>query len=446
MTRIRTVGGKITEYIGGTDTYYAKGDIVYHSQSKISFNGEKNGVISKKPKTAPAGMYFKKGWWTDKNDKPITEALIGDTVKFHIQMDKAKVPTGSEINFTLKDWDGALNLDDAIGITSTVKDPKTGTYPKVTSLKTDASGKATLNVTLTDGLVGFINDDGGPEIELYLECSYYDVSDNMPESRDLPDDTKNYLIVYEKEVLITVLVELPHSHYSFGRAAKNFDKNEALSALGLAGHSAMAIGDKYFDYGPDYDLNNNGIVGDIVKISEKDYDYDFNGDGDKNDVVDFQEKRDPTNAPGRPWWGEMVAGRLGIKASDVKLNQVLDFIKLDWFKDGTNIYGEVHKVEFYVRESEANKMIKWWEQRYKNLKLYSVYPWKGEQCTTAVKIAIHQAFPIDGVRNTIAIGTQRPDGLLFDLGFLSSSSKQHYNQDSKNTVIKQEAPDYPKKP
>lgn len=64
------------------------------------------------------------------------------------------------------------------------------------------------------------------------------------EKLDLPAEEFNYLVVYEKEVLITVLIELPHSHYTL------FE--DPLSALGLAGHSAIAIGDRYFDYGPDY--------------------------------------------------------------------------------------------------------------------------------------------------------------------------------------------------
>jgi hypothetical protein len=437
MNKIRFVGGSITEYIGGKDTIYAKENIKYNSQKKISFKGEERGIIHKEPKIGPAGIYFKKGWWTDKNDKPIKEALIGDQVKFHIQMDKSKVPPNSEINFTLMEWDGAFNIDDSIVLTSTTKDPKTGKYPELKTLKTDANGKAILYVSLTEGLVSFINDDGGNEIELYFKCSYYDISDNMSETLDLPDESNNYLIVYEKEVLITVIIELPHSSYSIT------SKSEFLSALGLAGHSAMAIGKRYFDYGPDYSQ---------TIVSEKKYDYDFNDDGDKDDNVDLTETDkngkpiytiNEKFSPGRPWWGEMIARRKGINASKVTLSDALDFIKLHWDKDGTNIYGEVHKIEFYVKESEAKKMILWWEERYLHLKVYSVYPWTGEQCTTTVKTAIHQVFdPMSSIKNIIPIGTQRPAGLLFDLGFFSSTSKQHFNESAIKTIIKNEATDF----
>ncbi|QLL57748.1 MULTISPECIES: hypothetical protein [Empedobacter] len=143
----------------------------------------------------------------------------------------------------------------------------------------------------------------------------------------------------------------------------------------------------------------------------------------------------------------MVASRLKINAKDVTLNQVLDFIGLHWYNDGTNIYGEVHKIEFYVKESEANKMLNWWEKRYKHLKVYSVYPWKGEQCTTTVKTAIQQAFPfgvtaILGVKNWIPDTTQMPSGLLEDLISFKSSSKQHFDERAKHQIIKKESDDF----
>lgn len=248
----------------------------------------------------------------------------------------------------------------------------------------------------------------------------------------------DYLIIYEKEVLITVIIELPHSYYTL--------LNNPISALGLAGHSAMAIGDRYFDYGPDYNQ---------TTVNEKTYDYDFNDDGDKDDDVDLLSldkngkpiyEINEEFAPGRPWWGEMVAARLGIAPTDVKLNNVLDFVALDWKKFNTGIYGEVHKTEFYVKESEAKKMIEWWEERYSHLKVYSVWPWKGEQCTTTVKTAIQQAFPFEMTKpfnNFIPDTTQMPSGLLEDLRSFSSTSKQHNRQLAIQNIIKNESTNFP---
>lgn len=92
-------------------------------------------------------------------------------------MDKSKVPAGSKIDFILKDWDRMLNEDDSITLKSTTKDPKTNTFPEIKEMITDANGKASLYVTLTDGLVQFTEDDGDNEIELYFACSYYDKSE-----------------------------------------------------------------------------------------------------------------------------------------------------------------------------------------------------------------------------------------------------------------------------
>ncbi|MCS3532770.1 hypothetical protein [Chryseobacterium sp. JUb7] len=431
-----SLGSSIKE-IEENFTVYTE-NFTMNSGGKGYFSSDKEILIANPKQPKPVGRYFKRGWWTDENDKSIKEALVGQKVKFHIEMDKSKVPAGSKINFTLKDWDGLFNHDDSIKIYSSQKDAKTNIYLQVEEMQTDANGKACIWINLTENLVTLINDDGGNEIELYFACTYYDKSDKETEQLDLPVEEFNYLVVYEKEFLITVLIELPHSYYTL--------LNNPISALGLAGHSAMAIGDRYFDYGPDYSQST---------VNEKQYDYDFNDDGDKVDNVDLKAKDkngkpiyniNEKFSPGRPWWGEMVADRLEIKASDVKLDQVLDFIKLDWKKFKTGVYGEVYKTDFYVKESEAKRMIKWWEERYKHLKVYSVYPWTGEQCTTAVKAAIQEAFPFGVTKplgNFIPDTTQMPSGLLEDLRSFKSTSKQHNEQLAKQIIIKPESKNFP---
>jgi hypothetical protein len=89
-------------------------------------------------------------------------------------------------------------------------------------------------------------------------------------------------------------------------------------------------------------------------------------------------------------------------------------------------------------------MIKWWEERYKHLKVYSVHHWTGEQCTTAVKSAIKEVFTSLSEKNWIPDTTQTPKGLLEDLKSFISSSKQHNGEIAKITIIKQEDSDWPK--
>ncbi|RYD96846.1 MAG: hypothetical protein EOP54_12660 [Sphingobacteriales bacterium] len=385
-----------------------------------------------KQDTDESTKYFKEGWWSAdaEGNKRITEAYIGDTVYFHIKTQNipdtdANTKKASEVTIQLYDDDGGWgNPSDPIGIREVTKDPATGKdIPgNLITSKQVKGNKVSFSLTLSEGLVSFIEEDNGDEIELFFECGYKE-----EQKITLPFSSFNYLNVFEKEVKVTVIIELPHSGYSM------FKKGQFFSAKGLAGHSAMAVGDRYFDYGPD------NVPG---TYSESKYDVDFNDDGDKVDDV-YLDSPSFENAPGRPWWGEMVADELGIKPNEVTLNQVLDFISLDWRL--TNIYGEVHKVEFYVKESEAKKMISWWEERYKHLKVYSVYPWTGEQCTTTVKTAIQQAFPLEFLgnsKNYISDDTQKPSGLLAELKKFVGTSKEHYNEPATGIIIKNEAVDF----
>lgn len=58
----------------------------------------------------------------------------------------------------------------------------------------------------------------------------------------------------------------------------------------------------------------------------------------------------------------------------------------------------------------------WWQERYKDLETYSVYPWLGEQCTTTVRISLEKA-------NVIPFSaTQTPKDFLY---FLKTYAKHH---------------------
>ena len=131
-----------------------------------------------------------------------------------------------------------------------------------------------------------------------------------------------------------MLIELPHS------------KETGWGAKGLAGHSAMSIGEKYFDYGPQKASG---------KYFERDYDYDFNNDGDKDDIVEL-ENPDFMFSPGQSWWGTRIAKRKNIKVSEVTLDMVLDHIKLHWKKDGTYIYMvKFIKLNFMLQKAKEKK-------------------------------------------------------------------------------------------
>lgn len=435
-------GGTITRVATGgftshSETYLENfNEIIHSAGTKVIYNAEEQHYVDNWEEIA-VGTHFIKGWWTDDKDKPIKKAYIGDTIRFHLETKDIK--DGEEVNFTVYDWDGILNLDDKLSLI--IKD--TSSPYNTIRIK---GNKGIIEWTTGSGTQKLIEEEGDNEVELYVSCYY------KGEVIELPYNMDDYLIIYEKEVKITVFVELPHSYYSI------FRKGEFLSAKGLAGHSAMAIGDRYFDYGPDYYT---------PIVNEKEYDYDFNNDGDKNDIIDLEAtdkngaplyELGPNFAPGMPWWGTFIASKKGIKPENVTLTMALAHIKLHWlgaddgsgnYPDRTDIYGEVSQIEFYVKESEAGKMIKWWEERYKHLKLYSALPWEGEQCTTAVKTAIQEAFPLEYFgtsKNYISDDTQKPSGLLNELKKIKSTSKDHLNESAIITIVKNEALDFPPKP
>ena len=430
-------GGTIIRKVGETnlvecDTWQVYTDDFEAWAGEHSLFTADGGTSVGEPKDPPpAGKYFVKGWWTDVNDKPIKEATVGSTIRFHIQTQGVK--NGEKIDFIVYEYDqDYFNFNDKLVVKNKNKEINKITVQNNRGYIEGTTGEECLKL-LEETFEG-------DEIELFVKCQYKDETINLPYMES------NYLILYEKEVLITVIIELPHS------------KETGWGAKGLAGHTGMAIGNKYFDYGPDYDLNNNGTPniyksGEIVPINEREYDVDFNNDGDKDDIVNINENTlSFENTPGRPWWGEMIAQRKNIRPEEVTLDMVFKHIQLYWkgrydpvtrsYSDATLIYGEVHKIEFYVKESEANKMLRWWENRYRHLKIYSVYPWKGEQCTTTVKTAIQEAFPFHKEINWIGDIIQAPDGLLNQLKSFISTSRQHKNERVKITKIKEEANDW----
>ncbi|WP_419782725.1 hypothetical protein [Malaciobacter marinus] len=223
-----------------------------------------------------------------------------------------------------------------------------------------------------------------------------------------------WIEVIEGEEKITIIVELPHS------------KETGWGAKGLAGHTAMAIGNRFFDYGPDY--SNNKI------FNEEIYQADLNQDGDMEDNVKIDDIPNAGFyfAPGRPWWAEMISK----EPKNVTLSQVLSFISSNWRNN--NVYGTVYKIEFYIKKSQSNKILEWWKDRYKHLKIYSIKPWTGEQCTTTVK----KALAYGGINN-IDWDTLTPDGILEDLQTeIKSTSFQHKNEKAIITLIKKEAEDW----
>lgn len=137
------------------------------------------------------GDHFIRGWWTDLEDKKITKAWAGDTVKFHLETNN--VEDGKPIFMTLYDDDRRINQqedgkNDKIDLT----DSSTGSR----ILFQNISGNKIVRIINLSNLDSFFGEEQDKTLELFFACSY------KSENVDLPKQISDYLIVSQPEPLI----------------------------------------------------------------------------------------------------------------------------------------------------------------------------------------------------------------------------------------------------
>lgn len=132
-------------------------------------------------------QYFKEGWWSSdaEGNNRITEAKVGETVYFNLEMQH--VTEEKKIFIKLYDYDGANFFPDEIEI---VRPNPDGTKSEITSVTLNGT-RASLPLTLSQGIENFAQNEENDEIELYFENSYE--SDSLIK---LPQAVENYLTVH----------------------------------------------------------------------------------------------------------------------------------------------------------------------------------------------------------------------------------------------------------
>uniref|UniRef100_UPI0039A4649F hypothetical protein n=1 Tax=Ornithobacterium rhinotracheale TaxID=28251 RepID=UPI0039A4649F len=385
-------GGKIIRVVGGKNSIECDNWTVYTDEFNASAGGKSqftadDGIYFGEPKEPPpAGKYFVKGWWTDENNNPIKEAEIGDTVRFHIQTEG--IDDGEKINFAVYDWDNFKWLND-----------------KLTLIESDNKEKTNIIIQNNTGFVEWTTGEGsltlidemfeGDEIELFVECSYKE------ETVNLPFMESDYLILSEKEEIITVLIELPHSTYT-----------DKLNRKGLGGHTAIMIGDEYYDYGPQPNEGGNiysegrpwwdksGATGNLVRQDMMDIlNREFPNQQEINDYVNYYKKNKQSSFP--------VTNRYVL-----------------------GIVGRVCLIDIHVKGSEKNKVEKWWKEKYQDLGNYSVWILFGEQCTTTVKKSIEESTDVFSAFD-ITSTTITPKGFL---ELLTTEGEHTYGSKKETTL------------
>lgn len=369
-------GGTIIRKVGETnlvecDTWQVYTDDFEAWAGEHSLFTADGGTSVGEPKDPPpAGKYFVKGWWTDVNDKPIKEATVGSTIRFHIE---TRVDSVKEINFAVYDWDNFKYLNDKLVII----DKNTNNKPNKIIVE---NNRGYIEWTTGEQCLKLLDEIlEGDEIELFVECRYKDETINLPVMES------NYLVLKEKEEIITVLIELPMENYNYS----NMGMGEKIVAKsGLLGHTGIGVGNEYYDYGPE---QNKSIL--RGNISESIYG-DLNNDGDTIDNfngIDDPELKDsglnqgsygdPMGTLGRPWWDKFFSTN-----GNATLKDIMTILKDNNLRRRYNILGEVHIFEIEVKKSQSKIVKQWWENKYnRNLGIYSVNIMEdGEHCTSTV--------------------------------------------------------------
>ncbi len=191
-----------------------KEDLTITSTHSIKLYGGDGGQEFKNYDPAKLRKYIKRAWWTNEKDEPITEAQVGDNVRFHIEM-KDGVEDGEKILLSLYDSDkqdshrGSHNKQKKA---STRRSPHRKKDDLITFYGPDGqpitfcevkNKRAVVPVTLTKQLETLINGERDKQIELYFSCSCI-AKNGLYETADLPDKTDDYLKVFAIELPICI--------------------------------------------------------------------------------------------------------------------------------------------------------------------------------------------------------------------------------------------------
>lgn len=322
--------------------------------------GKNTFVIEFAGITASKSIYIKKpeiqnGFWSDpKTGSGLKEAVYGKKVMFTVGT--KDIDDGTILNFTLYDYDGNYNPDDELyrSFSATVKGDITK-LEFVPDVKWEDSAKY----------------EADKVIETYFKVETEIAGKKI--TAKLPKKEHEYLKIFGKPKIITVLIELPHTDYT-----------DKLNSKGLGGHSAIMIGSEYYDFGP--------------------------------------QPGEPFLSDGRPWWDSMSKNG-NLKRVDIMAILGDKKSRKDW-----NIVGEVYLIDIEISEKEEKNIEKWWIEKYANLGNYSVIPVFGEQCTSNVRISLSEC---TDVINDFTLKVQTPKG-LFDL--LTNSAKHTYGKNRKKQL------------
>ena len=192
-------GGKIIRITGGTSTTECESWTVYCENFNISaggtstFTADGGTNFGEPQEPTTGGQYIIRGYWTDEDDNKITEALIGETVKFHIET--KDIPDGEKIEMILFDDDIHKSESD-----STEGNDQIPLYPssdgkamleyEESKYEIVENNKAVKTIILGEYFSWLASQEEDKTVELFFSCSYKEQITEI-----LPIQFHDYLLV-----------------------------------------------------------------------------------------------------------------------------------------------------------------------------------------------------------------------------------------------------------
>ncbi|MFV0531971.1 MAG: hypothetical protein ACK5MD_11125 [Flavobacteriales bacterium] len=182
-------GGKIIRITGGKSTTECESWTVYCEDFNISAGGTSSftadgGTNFGEPQEpTTGGQYILKGYWTDENDNKITEALIGETVKFHVET--KDIPNGKKIEMILFDDDIHKSESDSDDGNDQVplypsSDGKAMTEYEESKYAIVENNKAVKTIILNEYFSWLASQEEDKNVELFFSCSYKEQKEILP--------------------------------------------------------------------------------------------------------------------------------------------------------------------------------------------------------------------------------------------------------------------------
>ncbi|MBT2622087.1 hypothetical protein [Chryseobacterium sp. ISL-6] len=205
---------------------------------------------------SPISKYFVRGWWTDENEKLITEAFLGDIVHFHIETQN--IPDNNSIATMLYDDDvkkRPVEESDGKQGSDAIELGSNGETTKLLNHKIVMGNKVTIRLKLGGILANMIDAEEDKQIELFFACSY------KGENIELPHASGEYLKVKKAEPLIIYICgywnkTMPYAGTEWGEdywgdglksAAKKYFKSKKEYFINGAGTKFSSGGSRYSD-------------------------------------------------------------------------------------------------------------------------------------------------------------------------------------------------------